>query len=117
MEFPRSRRPARLGTRPDWVGGALPDDRPAACTRSATSRRGGLVKEGDSLSYVTLMVATGARHHYFGKEEWEQFAPGLKTIEDATNIRRRILLAFETAEREADLERRRACLTFVIVGA
>src|SRR5204863_1422880 len=67
--------------------------------------------------YDTLIVAAGARHHYFGHSEWEELAPGLKTIEDATDIRRRILLAFETAERETDPERRRAWLTFVIVGA
>ena len=69
-----------------------------------------------SASYDTLIVAAGARHHYFGHPEWEQFAPGLKTIEDATAIRRRILLAFEKAEREVDMERRRAHLTFVVVG-
>lgn len=66
--------------------------------------------------YDTLIVATGARHHYFGNPQWEKDAPGLKTIEDATEIRRRILLAFEAAERELDAERRRALLTFVIVG-
>ncbi|MBK9168732.1 MAG: NAD(P)/FAD-dependent oxidoreductase [Bryobacterales bacterium] len=66
--------------------------------------------------YDTLIVAAGARHHYFGNDHWEDTAPGLKTIEDATEIRRRILLAFEAAEREADPARRRAWLTFVIVG-
>jgi NADH dehydrogenase len=69
------------------------------------------------LSYDTLIVATGAQHHYFGHAEWETVAPGLKTIEDATEIRRRIFLAFEVAERETDAERQRAWLTFVIVGA
>jgi NADH dehydrogenase len=68
------------------------------------------------LSYDTLIVATGARHHYFGHEQWEQLAPGLKTIEDATEIRRRILSAFEAAERETDSERIRSWLTFIIVG-
>jgi NADH dehydrogenase len=62
-------------------------------------------------------VATGARHHYFGHPEWESAAPGLKTIEDATEIRRRVLLAYEMAEREADPALRRALLTFVVVGA
>ena len=57
-----------------------------------------ILKDG-SVSYDTLIVATGARHHYFGNAQWEQFAPGLKTIEDATEIRRRILSAFEAAER------------------
>jgi NADH:quinone reductase (non-electrogenic) len=68
------------------------------------------------LTYDTLIVAAGARHSYFGHAEWEQFAPGLKTIEDATEIRRRMLTAFEEAERETDHERRRMLLTFVIVG-
>jgi NADH dehydrogenase len=67
--------------------------------------------------YDTLIVAAGARHHYFGHDEWEAVAPGLKTVEDALEMRRRILLAFEAAEREADPQRVRAWLTFVIVGA
>jgi NADH:ubiquinone reductase (H+-translocating) len=62
------------------------------------------------------VLATGARHAYFGHDEWERDAPGLKTLEDATSIRRRILLAFEHAERETDPELRAALLTFVIVG-
>src|SRR5438874_3414485 len=66
--------------------------------------------------YDTLIVAAGTRHHYFGNDHWENDAPGLKTIEDATEIRRRILLAFEAAEREPDSDRRQALLTFVIVG-
>jgi NADH:quinone reductase (non-electrogenic) len=66
--------------------------------------------------YDTLIVAAGNRHHYFGHPEWESAAPGLKTVEDATEIRRRILLAFETAERTADAAERQALLTFVIVG-
>ncbi|HZT79669.1 MAG TPA: NAD(P)/FAD-dependent oxidoreductase, partial [Gemmataceae bacterium] len=66
--------------------------------------------------YDTLIVAAGARHHYFGHPEWEPLAPGLKTVEDATEIRRRILKAFEEAEREPDLEKRRPWLTFVVVG-
>lgn len=70
-----------------------------------------------SLDYDYLMVATGARHAYFGHSEWEPFAPGLKDVEDALEIRRRILLAFEYAEREPDPARRRALLTFAIVGA
>jgi len=70
-----------------------------------------------ALPYDYLIVAAGARHAYFGHEEWEAGAPGLKSLEDALEIRRRILLAFESADRETDLERRRALLTFVIVGA
>jgi NADH dehydrogenase len=68
------------------------------------------------LPYDYLIVALGARHAYFGHEEWEPNAPGLKSLEDALDIRRRILLAFELADRERDPERRRALLTFVIVG-
>ncbi|MBB3226265.1 NADH dehydrogenase [Luteibacter sp. Sphag1AF] len=66
--------------------------------------------------YDTLIVATGAGHAYFGHDEWEKYAPGLKTLEDAFHIRRRILLAFENAERETDPVKRQAWLNFVIVG-
>jgi len=72
---------------------------------------------GEVLSYDGLLVASGVRHSYFGHPEWEPVAPGLKTLDDATEIRRRILLAFEEAERERDEERQRTLLTFVIVGA
>jgi NADH:ubiquinone reductase (H+-translocating) len=68
------------------------------------------------ISYDYLILATGACHSYFGHPEWEAQAPGLKDLEDALGIRRRILLAFEKAEREIDAARRRALLTFVIVG-
>jgi len=68
------------------------------------------------LPYDDLVIATGATHYYFGHDEWEPLAPGLKTVEDATEIRRRILLAFEEAEREPDPAQRHAWLTFVIVG-
>ena len=70
-----------------------------------------------AVDYDTLVIATGASHQYFGHDEWEEFAPGLKTIEDATDMRRRILLAFEAAERETDPEKLRSWMTFVIVGA
>src|ERR1700737_3110055 len=76
-----------------------------------------LLDDGDALPYDTLILATGARHAYFGHDEWEPFAPGLKTLEDATTLRRRILVAFERAERESDPQRRAALMTFVIVGA
>src|ERR1700719_306267 len=76
-----------------------------------------LLDDGDSIPYDTLILATGARHAYFGHDEWEPFAPGLKTLEDATTLRRRILVAFERAERETDPQRRAALLTFVIIGA
>jgi NADH dehydrogenase len=79
------------------------------------SKRRVVLKDGE-VSYDTLIVATGTRHHYFGHPQWEQFAPGLKTIEDATEIRRRILFAFEAAERELVPEQIRTWLTFVIVG-
>ena len=69
-----------------------------------------------SVSYDYLVVAAGATHSYFGHNEWEEYAPGLKTIEDALEIRRRVLLAFEAAELETDEQRRRALLTFVIIG-
>jgi NADH dehydrogenase len=71
---------------------------------------------GDSLPYDTLIVAAGARHSYFGHAEWEPLAPGLKTIEDATEIRRRLFSAFELAERAAELGQPAFPLNFVIVG-
>jgi NADH:ubiquinone reductase (H+-translocating) len=71
---------------------------------------------GAEVSYDTLVVAAGARHSYFAHPEWEPLAPGLKTVEDATEIRGRVFTAFELAERETDPERRRMLLTFVIVG-
>lgn len=76
-----------------------------------------VVLEDGRLPYDFLIVAAGATHAYFGHDEWEAFAPGLKTLEDALDIRRRILLAFEDAEQETDPERRKALMTFVIVGA
>ena len=75
-----------------------------------------LMGDGGPIDYDTLIVATGARHAYFGHDEWAPFAPGLKTIEDAFEMRRRILIAFEAAEREADPEIRREWMTFVVVG-
>jgi NADH dehydrogenase len=82
-----------------------------------TEKRLVKLADGDSLPYDTLVLATGARHSYFGHSEWEPFAPGLKTLEDATAIRRRLLLAFEKAERMTDAEERRKLLTFVVIGA
>ncbi|BAS58076.1 FAD-dependent pyridine nucleotide-disulfide oxidoreductase [Leptolyngbya boryana NIES-2135] len=69
------------------------------------------------LPYDTLVVATGVSHDYFGQNQWAEIAPGLKTVEDAIRIRRRIFRAFEVAEKETDPEKRRAWLTFVVVGA
>jgi len=68
------------------------------------------------LRYDKLIIATGATHSYFGHDEWEPYAPGLKTLEDAVTMRRRILLAYEAAEREPDDEHRRQWMTFVVVG-
>lgn len=75
-----------------------------------------LLADGSTVPYDTLVAATGATHAYFGHDDWEPYAPGLKTIEDATRIRRRVLLAFERAEYETDPQRRAAWLTFVIIG-
>ena len=72
--------------------------------------------DGSILSYDYLILAAGARHSYFGRDDWEILAPGLKSLEDADEIRRRVLLAFERAEREPDATRRHAHLTFVVVG-
>lgn len=74
------------------------------------------LRDGESVSYDYLIVATGVTHTYFGHDEWARLAPGLKEVSDAIEIRRRFLLAFEAAEREPDPEKRRAILTFVIVG-
>jgi NADH:ubiquinone reductase (H+-translocating) len=81
-----------------------------------TAAREVLLEDGGRIRYDSLVLATGARHAYFGHDEWEPFAPALKTLEDATSIRRRILLSFERAERESDAAQRHAWLTFVIVG-
>ena len=75
-----------------------------------------VVMGGEKIPYDSLIIATGAKHSYFGKDEWEEFAPGLKTVEDALEMRRRIFTAFEAAEQETDEEKRRALLTFVVVG-
>jgi NADH dehydrogenase len=76
-----------------------------------------MLADGDEVPYDTLVVATGAQNHYFGNTKWQRYAPGLKTVEDATRIRHKILYAFEAAEREHDPPARRSWLTFVVVGA
>jgi NADH dehydrogenase len=75
------------------------------------------LEDGAEIGYDRLVVATGATHSYFGNESWAPYAPGLKTLDDAFEIRSRILLAFENAERETDAARRAAWLTFVVIGA
>ncbi len=90
-----------------WMGRVVDVDVPAQEV---------VLEEGIRSHYDYLVVATGATHAYFGHDEWARDAPGLKTLDDATEIRRRFLLAFESAEREADAETRRRLLTFVIVG-
>jgi NADH dehydrogenase len=79
-------------------------------------RREVLIADGGPIAYDTLIVATGAHHSYFDHPDWASLAPGLKTIEDATEIRRRILIAFEAAEREADAARRQEWMTFLVIG-
>ena len=81
----------------------------------ATNRR--VILADGERSYDTLVIATGVRHHYFGNDEWQPLAPGLKTVEDATEIRSRILSAFEAAERGTDEAEVARCLTFFVVGA
>src|ERR1700759_5495916 len=106
-----------------WPVRYLLRDRPEVTTLFATvsgvdaAAKRVLLEDGEALPYDTLVLATGARHAYFGHDEWEPFAPGLKTLEDATTLRRRILVAFQRAERETDPQKRDALLTFVIIGA
>jgi NADH dehydrogenase len=87
----------------------------ARVTGIDTARRF-VTTDGPTVPYDYLIVATGARHHYFGNEHWERYAPGLKKLEDATSIRARLLAAFEKAEAVSDDAQRRSLLTFVVVG-
>src|SRR5947209_13944144 len=97
-----------------WPIRYLLRDRPDVTTLFATANgvdtaaKSVLLEDGSRIPYDTLVLATGARHAYFGHDEWEPFAPGLKTLEDATTLRRRILVAFERAERETEPARRDA---------
>src|SRR3990167_9141579 len=75
-----------------------------------------LTTDFQNFSYDYLVLACGSKQSYFGHKEWENFAPGLKSIEEAVEIRRRVLLAFELAEREKNLEKQKQLLTFIIVG-
>lgn len=99
----RGQRNARV-----WLGEVVDIDADDRCV---------ILADGDRIAYDWLVLATGATHAYFGHPEWEQRAPGLKTVEDALEIRRRFLAAFEAAEREDDPESRKQLETFVIVGA
>jgi NADH dehydrogenase len=81
-----------------------------------TATRDVVFVDGSTKHYDYLILAPGVRHSYFGRDEWEVLAPGLKSLEDAGEIRRRVLLSFERAEREADPVKRHANLTFVVVG-
>jgi NADH dehydrogenase len=87
----------------------------AEVCRVDPARRLLILADGE-LSYDVLILATGSTHAYFGHDEWQVTAPGLKTLEDALEIRRRVLLAYERAERESDPARRAALLTFVVIG-
>ncbi len=75
-----------------------------------------IFRDGE-ITYDTLIVATGSNHHYFGHDDWASKAPGLKTVEDALEMRRKILLSFEAAERETDPEKQQEWMTFLIIGA
>lgn len=74
------------------------------------------LEQKEALNYDALVVATGVSHHYFGNDQWQNDAPGLKTVEDALEMRRRIFTAFEAAEKETNPEKRQALLTFIVVG-
>lgn len=88
-----------------------------AAVHAIDAARKVVVLKDSELSYDYLVVATGATHSYFNHPEWEKDAPGLKSIEDALEIRRRVLIAFEAAERETDPQKQVALLTFVVIGA
>src|SRR5205823_14116918 len=74
------------------------------------------LESGRVVHYDWLILATGSRHSYFGRDDWSRYAPGIKSIEDATAVRRRVLLALERAETESDSAARNASLTFVVIG-
>jgi NADH dehydrogenase len=85
-------------------------------TSLKTEKRSLVLEDGSEVMYDHLIVASGSTHSYFGNDSWAAHAPGLKTLDDALEIRRRVLLAFERAERETDAEKRAAWLTFVVIG-
>jgi len=106
-----------------WPIRHLYSDRPEVTTLLGdvsgvdTGTKSVTLRDGNVLKYDTLVLATGATHAYFGRDDWAPVAQGLKTLEDATTIRRRVLLAFERAETARDPAERDACLTFIIIGA
>ena len=104
--------PIRSIVRDQTNARVLLDEVTGVDARGKTVRTAG----GHSVPYDHLIIATGARHSYFGNDHWEAFAPGIKTVDDATRVRAKILLAFERAEGETDKAKRDALLTFVIVG-
>ncbi|MFA5964234.1 MAG: NAD(P)/FAD-dependent oxidoreductase [Sphingomonas sp.] len=75
-----------------------------------------ILADGPPVAYDRLIIATGARHSYFGRDDWAAHAPGIKTIDDATAVRRKVLIALERAENETDPQRRQALLTFTVIG-
>src|SRR5688572_15026457 len=110
--------PGDIGSPIRWIVRRWPNVRVllGEATAIDTAQRRVALADGDLLDYDYLIVASGASHTYFGHDEWARYAPGLKTLEDALEIRRRILLAFERAERELDPRTRRELLTFVLIG-
>ena len=89
----------------------------ACVTDIDAGRRCVVLEDGHEIAYDYLIVATGSTHSYFGHDDWARYAPPLKTLEDAFEIRKRTLMAFEHAEREADEGKRAAWLTFAVIGA
>jgi NADH:ubiquinone reductase (H+-translocating) len=89
----------------------------AEVTRVEAAKRAVVLDDGKELAYDYLVLAPGSTNHYFGHDDWAPYAPGLKTLQDALDIRARILTAYEQAERESDAARRNAWLTFVVIGA
>src|SRR5262249_55448999 len=88
----------------------------AEAKRVDVNRRVVELDEGAEVAYDYLIIASGSTHAYFGHDDWQEYAPGLKTLEDALEIRRRVLVAFEQAERERDPAAQRRLLTFIVVG-
>ncbi len=110
------RRILRTRAEPSWRDGATASGERRDGAAAPMKRPDGAAPREHELGYDYLILACGAGHAYFGRDEWEEHAPGLKTLEQALEIRRRVLSAYERAELETDPARRRALLTFVVVG-